>query len=295
MIKFVNVSKTYANGTQALKNVNLEIFEGEFVAILGLSGAGKSTLLRTVNQIIDVTEGHIYIDNIDVNTFDIYGDNPDQMIEKLTNKGLSIERDKLDLQTIDVTTLKGKQLRKLRKNIGMIFQSFNIIKRMSVLQNVLTGRVAYNPTWRNILGIYKEADKQIAYRALKKVDILEKTFGRASELSGGQMQRVAIARSLAQEAKILLADEPVASLDPVTTFEVMEFLKKINQEDGVTMIANLHHVDLALKYATRIVGIKGGEVVYDIPRHGKSDKQIIKDLELVYGRAIGAKDFVGEH
>ncbi|MGD9887629.1 MAG: phosphonate ABC transporter ATP-binding protein [Bacilli bacterium] len=295
MIKFVNVSKTYANGTKALKNVNLEIFEGEYVAILGLSGAGKSTLLRTINQIIDVTEGNIYIDNIDINTFDIYGDHPEQMIEKLTSQGLSINRDELNLQTIDVTTLKGKQLRKLRKNIGMIFQSFNIIKRMSVLQNVLTGRVAYNPTWRNILGIYKESDKQIAYRALKKVDILEKTFGRASELSGGQMQRVAIARSLAQQAKIMLADEPVASLDPVTTFEVMEFLKKINQEDGVTMIANLHHVDLALKYATRIIGIKNGEVVYDISRHSKSDDQIIKDLEIVYGRAIGSKDFVGDN
>jgi phosphonate transport system ATP-binding protein len=294
LIKFVNVSKTYANGTQALKNVNLEIFEGEYVAILGLSGAGKSTLLRTINQIIDVTEGNIYIDNVDVNTYNMYGDHPENYINNLEQQGKPIDRETLDLQTIDVTTLKGKQLRKLRKNIGMIFQSFNIIKRMSVLQNVLTGRVAYNPTWRNILGIYKESDKQIAYQALKKVDILEKTFGRASELSGGQMQRVAIARSLAQQAKVMLADEPVASLDPVTTFEVMEFLKKINHEDGVTMIANLHHVDLALKYATRIVGIKGGEVVYDIPRHSKSDDQIIKDLEIVYGRAIGAKDFVGE-
>ncbi|MGD9887314.1 MAG: phosphonate ABC transporter ATP-binding protein [Bacilli bacterium] len=292
MIKFVNVSKTYANGTQALKHINLEIFEGEYVAILGLSGAGKSTLLRTINQIIDVTEGNIYIDNIDVNTFDIYGDN---MIKKQEALGKTINPEELDLRTIDVTTLKGKQLRKLRKNIGMIFQSFNIIKRMSVLQNVLTGRVAYNPTWRNVLGIYKEADKQIAYQALKKVDILEKTFGRTSELSGGQMQRVAIARSLAQQAKIMLADEPVASLDPVTTFEVMEFLKKINQEDGVTMIANLHHVDLALKYATRIIGIKDGKVVYDIDRHSKSDNQIINDLEIVYGRTIGVKDFVGEN
>jgi phosphonate transport system ATP-binding protein len=176
----------------------------------------------------------------------------------------------------------------------MIFQNFNIIKRMSVIQNVLSGRVAYNPTWRTVLGIFPEKDKQIAYRALQKVDILEKTFGRASELSGGQMQRVAIARSLAQQAKILLADEPVASLDPITTFEVMEYIKKINVDEGITTIANLHHVDLALKYATRIVGVKDGEIVYDIQVKSKKNQDIIDDLEMVYGRPIGNEDYVGE-
>ena len=283
MIKFVNVSKTYPNGTEALRNVNLEIKEGEFVAILGLSGAGKSTLLRTLNQIIPVSSGEILFNNVDKETHKIYGDHPN--LDEIKDKALV---------TVDITKMKGKELRKMRTQIGMIFQNFNIIKRMSVLQNVLSGRVAFHPTWRTIIGLFPEEDKQIAFRALKKVDILEKTYSRASELSGGQMQRVAIARSLAQEAKILLADEPVASLDPITTFEVMEFIKKINVEENITTIANLHHVDLALKYATRIVGVRNGEIVYDVPVTKKDHKKIIDDLEKVYGRPITQEDFVGD-
>lgn len=283
MIKFVNVSKTYPNGTEALRNVNLEIKEGEFVAILGLSGAGKSTLLRTLNQIIPVSSGEILFENVDKETHKIYGDHPS--VDDKANK---------NLVTVDITKMKGRELRVMRAQIGMIFQNFNIIKRMSVLQNVLSGRVAFHPTWRTILGLFPEEDKQIAYKALKKVDILEKTYSRASELSGGQMQRVAIARSLAQEAKILLADEPVASLDPITTFEVMEFIKKINVEENITTIANLHHVDLALKYATRIVGVRNGEIVYDVPVIKKDAKKIIDDLEKVYGRPITQDDFVGD-
>ncbi|MCF7924575.1 MAG: phosphonate ABC transporter ATP-binding protein [Candidatus Izimaplasma sp.] len=294
MIKLVNVSKTYKNGTEALKNINLEIYEGEFVAILGLSGAGKSTLLRTINQIIPVSSGNILFENVDRNTFEMYGDNPDKTIEYMNSKGLEINKEDLDLEVVDITKLKGKKMRKMRSHIGMIFQSFNIIKRMSVIQNVLSGRVAYNPTWRTLLGIFPEKDKQIAFRALKKVDILEKTYGRASELSGGQMQRVAIARSLAQQAKILLADEPVASLDPITTFEVMEYIKKVNVDDGITTIANLHHVDLALKYATRIVGVRDGQIVYDIEVKSKKNNEIIDDLEMVYGRPISDQDYVGE-
>lgn len=294
MIRFENVSKTYPNGTVALTNINLEIQEGEFVAILGLSGAGKSTILRTINQIIDCTEGSIYFKNVDINTYDMYGDFPEKEIEKRKSNP-EFNENELNLQEVDITKIKGKNLRKMRSNIGMIFQNFNIIKRMSVLQNVLTGRVSYNPTWKTILGIFPESDKEIAYKALDKVDILEKTYHRASDLSGGQMQRVAIARSLAQNAKILLADEPVASLDPITTFEVMEFLKKINIEDGITTIANLHHVDLALKYATRIIGVNAGKIVYDINVKDVPNKQIIKDLEKVYGRPIGQDDYVGDN
>jgi len=294
MIRFDNVSKTYDNGTVALRNVSVEFHEGEFVAILGLSGAGKSTLLRTLNQIIDVSSGNIYFKNVDVNTYEMYGDDPEETIKRQAEKGIEVDINTLNLQEVDITKIKGKKLRKLRSNIGMIFQNFNIIKRMSVLQNVLTGRVAYNPTWRTIIGLFPESDKQIAFSALKRVDILEKTYHRAAQLSGGQMQRVAIARSLAQNAKIMLADEPVASLDPVTTFEVMEFLKKINVEDGITTIANLHHVDLALKYATRIVGVNDGKIVYDVEVSSKTDKEIVDDLEQVYGRPIGSEDFVGE-
>ncbi|XMB72115.1 phosphonate ABC transporter ATP-binding protein [Mycoplasmatota bacterium WC30] len=294
MIRFENVSKTYPNGTIALTDMSVEINEGEFVAILGLSGAGKSTMLRTINQIIDVTEGHIFFTNVDINTYDMYGDNPEKEIERRKKADPNFDPSLLNLQDIDITKIKGKNLRKMRSNIGMIFQNFNIIKRLSVLQNVLTGRVSYNPLWRTLFGIFPEKDKEIAYKALNKVDILEKTYKRASDLSGGQMQRVAIARSLAQEAKILLADEPVASLDPITTFEVMEFLKKINVEDGITTISNLHHVDLALEYATRIIGVRDGRIVYDIQIKDKPNNEIIDDLEKVYGRPIGKKDFVGE-
>ena len=162
MIRFTNVGKTYPNGVQALKGINLTIDEGEFVAILGLSGAGKSTLLRLINQLIGSTEGEVVVDGIIVNK------------------------------------ARGKVLRNIRRQIGMIFQGFNIVKRMSVLSNVLSGRVAYNPTWRTVLGLFPESDKQIAYRALQRVDILDKVHARASELSGGQQQRVAIARALAQ-------------------------------------------------------------------------------------------------
>lgn len=257
MIEFKNISKVYANGVKALNNINLKIYEGEFVAIIGLSGAGKSTLLRLINKLIESSSGEVLFD------------------------GQS------------VTNAKGKELINIRRQIGMIFQGFNIVKRMSVLSNVLSGRVAYNPTWKTILGLFPEEDKQIAYRALQRVDIIEKVHNRASDLSGGQQQRVAIARALAQQPKIMLADEPVASLDPITTIQVMDYLKKINVEDGITTIANLHHVDLALKYATRVVGIRAGDIVYDIKMKDVSKEQFFRELEIVYGRSIQNDDVLG--
>ena len=258
MVKFVNVSKTYPNGVEALKNISLEIHEGEFVAIIGLSGAGKSTLLRLINKLIENTGGEVFFDGE------------------------------------SVTKSKGKDLINIRRQIGMIFQGFNIVKRMSVLSNVLSGRVAYHPTWRTILGLFPEEDKQIAYRALKRVDILEKVHNRASNLSGGQQQRVAIARALAQEPKMMLADEPVASLDPITTVQVMDYLKKINEEDGITTVANLHHVDLAWKYATRVVGVREGEIVYDVSLKKMKKSLFYGDLEKVYGRPIQHDEILGD-
>ena len=258
MIEFKGVSKVYDNGVRALNKISFQIQEGEYVAIIGLSGAGKSTLLRLINKLIESTEGEVLFD------------------------GQS------------VTKAKGKELINIRRQIGMIFQGFNIVKRMSVLSNVLSGRVAYHPTWKTILGIFPEEDKQIAYRALQRVDILEKVHERASNLSGGQQQRVAIARALAQQPKLMLADEPVASLDPITTIQVMDYLKKINKEDGITTVANLHHVDLALKYATRVIGVRAGEIVYDVQLKNIAKDQFFKDLEQVYGRPIHNDEVLGE-
>ncbi|MGH0683609.1 phosphonate ABC transporter ATP-binding protein [Bacillus mycoides] len=227
MIEFRNVSKVYPNGTKGLNNINLKIQKGEFVVMVGLSGAGKSTLLRSVNRLHEITEGEIIIE------------------------GESI------------TAAKGKGLRRMRRDIGMIFQSFNLVKRSTVLKNVLAGRVGYHSTLRTTLGLFPKEDVELAFQALNRVNISEKAYARADELSGGQQQRVSIARALAQEAKIILADEPVASLDPLTTKQVMDDLKKINEDFGITTIVNLHSIDLARQYATRIIGLHAGEIVFD--------------------------------
>ncbi|HDR6310112.1 TPA: phosphonate ABC transporter ATP-binding protein [Bacillus cereus] len=227
MIEFRNVSKVYPNGTKGLNNINLNIQKGEFVVMVGLSGAGKSTLLRSVNRLHEITEGEIMIE------------------------GESI------------TAAKGKGLRRMRRDIGMIFQSFNLVKRSTVLKNVLAGRVGYHSTLRTTLGLFPKEDLELAFQSLKRVNILEKAYSRADELSGGQQQRVSIARALAQEAKIILADEPVASLDPLTTKQVLDDLKKINEDFGITTIVNLHSIDLARQYATRIIGLHAGEIVFD--------------------------------
>ena len=229
MIKFDNVNKVYPNGLHALKNINLEIQQGEFVAIIGLSGAGKSTLLRTVNRMHDITDGVLTVNGQEVNN------------------------------------LKGKELRKFRRGIGMVFQSFNLVTRTSVIKNVLTSRVPDMPLWKSIIGLYSKEDKVVALEALDKVGILDKAYVRADHLSGGQQQRVALARTLAQNPEIILADEPVAALDPITAVQVMDDFKKINQELNMSVLINIHHVDLALKYADRVIGIKAGEIVYDGP------------------------------
>ena len=229
MIVFDHVSKTYPNGYQALKDINLTIEQGEFVAIIGLSGAGKSTLIRTINGMHDITDGTLTVDGV------------------------------------NVMELKGARLRQFRRNIGMIFQSFNLVTRTTVIKNVLTSRVPELPFWRALLGAYPKKDKLEALEALDKVGILDKAFVRADQLSGGQQQRVALARTLAQNPKIILADEPVASLDPVTAKQVMDDFRRINREMNISVLINIHHVDLALQYADRVIGIKAGEVVYDGP------------------------------
>lgn len=229
MIEFNQVGKTYSNGFQALKDVNLKIEQGEFVAIIGLSGAGKSTLLRTINRMHDITEGTLTVDGV------------------------------------NVMGLRGKALRRFRRRIGMIFQSFNLVTRTRVINNVLMSKVPELPFFKALFGIFPKNDKLEALEALDKVGILDKAFVRADQLSGGQQQRVALARTLAQNPQIILADEPVASLDPVTAKQVMGDFLRINKEMNITILLNIHHVDLALQYAGRVVGIRAGRIVYDGP------------------------------
>ncbi len=254
MLQFIDVTKTYSNGVHALKKVNLKIDDGEFVAVIGLSGAGKSTLLRSINKMIPVTSGKILVDDV------------------------------------DVASLSGRKLRLLRRGIGMIFQSFNLVKRMSVFNNVLMGRVAFHPAFLTLLGIFPKTDKLMALEALDTLGILEKTYIRADQLSGGQQQRVALARALTQKPRLILADEPVASLDPVTTVQVMDDFARINHDFGITILANMHHVDLALKYAKRIIGIREGEIVFD----GGADEVTDEVLVRIYGRSLKHDEILGE-
>ena len=246
MIVFDHVSKVYPNGTVGLKDVNLTIQDGEFVAIIGRSGAGKSTLLRSVNRMHDVTDGTLTVEGV------------------------------------NVSSLKGKELRRFRRGIGMVFQSFNLVSRTTVIRNVLAARVPEMSFWRVLLGVFRKEDKITALESLDKVGILDKAYIRADQLSGGQQQRVALARTLAQNPKIILADEPVAALDPVTAKQVMEDFVRINKEMGISILLNIHHVELAIEYADRIIGIHAGQIVYDGP-----SKEVNQDvLDAIYKEAV---------
>lgn len=246
MICFDHVSKIYPNGTVGLDDVSLEIEQDDFVAIIGLSGAGKSTLLRSINRMHDITGGTLTVDGQ------------------------------------DVSALRGKALRRFRRNIGMIFQSFNLVTRTTVIRNVLMARVPEMPFWRVLLGMFKKPDKLLALECLDKVGILDKSYIRADQLSGGQQQRVALARTLAQNPKIILADEPVAALDPVTAKQVMEDFVRINRDMNISILINIHHVELALTYAKRIIGIRSGRIVFD-----GSASEVTKDiLAEIYGGQV---------
>ena len=254
MIKFENVSVTYPGGVKALKDLNLEIKDGDFIIIVGLSGAGKSTLLRTVNNLVKPSTGSVYLENK------------------------------------NVTSAKKRELKQIRSQIGMIFQTFNLVNRSTVLKNVLTGRLSNISTFRSILGLWPKEQKQMAFEALNQVEILEKAYVRASNLSGGQQQRVGIARALSQKPKVMLADEPVASLDPITSRVVMSYLKKINTELGITTIDNLHFLDLAKEFGDRLIGLRDGKLVFDGNVNDVSDE----DFENIYGRSIKSSDLIGD-
>ncbi|MGZ3797057.1 MAG: phosphonate ABC transporter ATP-binding protein, partial [Pseudobdellovibrionaceae bacterium] len=248
ILSIKNLVKTYPNGVQALKGVSFDVQKGEFLVVIGLSGSGKSTLLRCVNRLHDPTSGQIVFEGK------------------------------------DVAKVQGEEVRNLRKHIGMIFQHFNLIPRHSVLSNVLMGRLGVMSSLKSIFGLFSDEDKAKALEYLKLVGISEKAKNRADQLSGGQQQRVAIARALAQGPSILLADEPVASLDPATCHTVMDYLKKVNTELGITVICNLHFLSLVRQYATRVIALKGGEIVFE----GKPNDITDEWFARIYGQ--GAKE-----
>jgi phosphonate transport system ATP-binding protein len=226
MLRVEHLTKVYPNGTQALKDVSFEVEDGEFLAVIGLSGSGKSTLLRCINRLIEPTSGKIYWN--------------DQ----------------------DLTAASSEEMRKVRRQIGMIFQQFNLVKRSSVMTNVLAGRLGYVNTLTSSLHLFSAADRKKAMESLDQVDLEGKEHVRADSLSGGQQQRVGIARALMQDPKIILADEPVASLDPVLAHSILKYLEKLNKERGITVLCSLHFLDLVHRYATKAIALKDGELVF---------------------------------
>ena len=246
MLEFKDVSKEYSNGVKGLDNINIQIEDGEFVSIIGLSGAGKSTFLRSINRLINITKGEIVI-----------GDK-------------------------SITNASKKELRMLRRDIGMNAQTFNLVKRSTVQKNVLSVRLGYYSTWKSILGLFSQEDYELCLEALERVELSDKLHSRCDELSGGQQQRVSIARTLVQQAKIILADEPVAYLDPITSQRVMSDLKNINTTLGKTVLVNIHSVELAKQFSTRILGFKKGKIIFDGSPNELTDDQLSK----IYGQDI---------
>ena len=252
MICFDNVSVTYRGGVKALRNLDLTIDDGEFVVIVGLSGAGKSTLLRALNGLVPATEGSITVGGV------------------------------------EVVGASAATLRQVRSNIGMIFQTFNLVNRTTVLNNVLMGRLSAVPAWRSTFGLWPAQEREKAMQSLERVGIVEKAYVRASDLSGGQQQRVGIARALAQEPTVMLADEPVAALDPVTSRQVMGDLQRINQDLGITTLINLHFLDFAREYGQRLIGLREGQLVFDGDIADVTDET----FQEIYGRSIADTDLL---
>lgn len=246
LVEVRDLTKVYPNGTKALDEVSFPVGRGEFAVVVGRSGAGKSTLLRCINGLVEPTSGEVSVNGR------------------------------------RTTGLAGRELREARKELGFIFQQFNLVKRLTALENVLCGRLAKLPVFGSSLRRFKDEDRKIALGCLERVGLADKAYQRADTLSGGQQQRVAIARTLAQRPSAVLADEPVASLDPQSARIVMETLRSLSDEEGIAVICNLHQVNLAGRYADRILGVRDGRLVLD-GRSGDLDRE---EVEEVYGPEV---------
>lgn len=244
MLRVKNLTKIYDGGTKALDSVSFEVPKGQFLSVVGLSGSGKSTMLRCVNRLIDPTDGEIWWDNT------------------------------------QLSHVTGEELRRARRKIGMIFQHFNLVDRSTVLTNVLSGRLGYVNPLSSILGRFPAEDVARAHANLERVGIGDKAYSRADELSGGQKQRVGIARALMQDPEILLADEPVASLDPVLAHSIMNILKKISKEDGITVMVSLHFLDLVQQYSDSVIALNDGQLVFQ----GKPEEIDDQRFRDIYGK-----------
>ncbi len=244
MLRVEHLTKVYPNGTVALKDVSFEVQDGEFLAVIGLSGSGKSTLLRCLNRLIEPTSGKIFWEGV------------------------------------DVTAASPGEMRKIRRQMGFIFQQFNLVKRSSVITNVLTGRLGYVNTAQSLANMFSKHDHALALKNLERLGLGEKAYVRADSLSGGQQQRVGIARALMQEPKLILADEPVASLDPVLSHSILKYLEQLNKEDGLTVLCSLHFLDLVHRYATRAIALKDGELVFEGLPQAIDDAQ----FKAIYGQ-----------
>ncbi|MFW5714588.1 MAG: phosphonate ABC transporter ATP-binding protein, partial [Brevefilum sp.] len=246
MLEIRNLTKIYEDGTLAVDDVSFTVPDGEFMVVIGLSGSGKSTLLRCINRLIDPTEGEIIWDGV------------------------------------DLAKLEGEELRKARRKIGMVFQHFNLVDRSTVMTNILTGRLGYAKTWPTMLHRFSRQDREKAWQVLERMDIEDQAHKLARELSGGQQQRVGISRALMQDPELMLADEPVASLDPVLAHSILQHLEKLNKEDGLTIICSLHYLDLVQRYSTTVIGLNEGKLVYQGTRD-QIRRMSDNEFKLIYG------------
>jgi phosphonate transport system ATP-binding protein len=240
ILEIIDLQQSYSAAAPVLRGISFKVEQGEFVGIIGRSGSGKSTLLRCINRLVDAASGEIFV--------------PESLFDSASNG-----------KRIDILKLNAADLRHARRKIGMIFQQFNIIKRLSVIENVLSGGLGYHPTVKSTLRIFSRDEQRRALTNLKRVGLLEHAYKRADELSGGEQQRVAIARTLMQEPAIILADEPVSSLDPKLSRVVLDILKRVCREDGITALVSLHTLDLTREYADRVIGLKDGQIFFDGP------------------------------